>query len=60
MEFRTQADIDKMEKIQNDYMIYLQASGIQLRLVFKLEISFENVIFHEIHCLGGILFILQY
>ena len=26
----------------------------------ELEILFENVIIQEIHCLGGILFILQY
>ena len=34
-EFRTQADIEKMEKCQSDYSNYLQAAGIQLRLVFK-------------------------
>ena len=34
-EFRTQADVEKMEKIQNDYMDYLKASGIQLRVVFR-------------------------
>ena len=34
LEFRTEADIEKMEQIQNDYMNYLQAAGVQLRLVF--------------------------
>lgn len=31
MEFRTQADIDKIEKIQNDYMIYLRGIGDFIR-----------------------------
>ena len=39
-EFRTQADIEKMEKCQSEYSNYLQAAGIQLRQVFEYIYGF--------------------